>query len=70
MTFVSDMMLFTEIYVDQATYELASPIQKKEPELQNVVLVLCRFHLAFNYLHAICKIIRDAEWEKHKEDLW
>jgi hypothetical protein len=55
---------WTVIAGDQATYELASAIRKKEPAFKKVLLLLGGFHLAFNYLRAICKIIRDAGGEK------
>ena len=55
---------WTIIAGDQATYELASAIRKIEPAFNNVVLLLGGFHLAFNYLRAICKIVRDVGGEK------
>ena len=52
---------YTVITGDQATYELARTIRDKYPEeFENVVLLLGGFHLAHNYLKAICKIMRDS----------
>lgn len=46
---------------DQATYELARTIRDKHSaQFGNVVLLLGGFHLAHNYLKAICKIIRQS----------
>ena len=55
---------WTIIAEDQATHELAYTIWMKTSELSNVVLVLGGFHLAFNFLKAIVKIIRDAGVEQ------
>lgn len=52
---------YTVITGDQATYELARTIRDKHPEqFGNVVLLLGGFHLAHNYLKAICKIVRES----------
>lgn len=51
----------TIITGDQATYEMARAIRDKYPgEFGHVVLLLGGFHLAHNYLKAICKIMRDS----------
>ncbi len=51
----------TVITGDQATYELAMTVRDKDKDLfDRVILLLGGFHLAHNYLMAICKIIRDS----------
>ena len=52
---------WTVIIGDQATYELAATIRDKHcDKFVNVVLLLGGFHLAHNYIQAICKIVRDS----------
>ena len=51
---------WTVITADQATYEAAVAIRDKyKDEFSNVVLLLCGFHQAHNYIMVICKITRD-----------
>ncbi len=57
----------TIIAGDQATYELMSAIQKKDHEFDKVIL---GFHLSFNYLHAICKIMHDAMYDTNYSFPW
>jgi len=52
---------WTIITGDQVTYELAVVIRDKHGEVfSNVVLLLGGFHQVYNYVKAICKIIRDS----------
>ncbi len=52
---------WTTITGDQVTYELAMTIIDKFPDqLANVILHLEGFHLAHNYLKAICKIMQES----------
>ncbi len=48
---------------DQATYELMTVIRQKDHTFDKVVLLLGGFHLSFNFLRAICKIVHDAGGE-------
>ena len=57
---------YTIITGDQATYELAVAIRNKHRgDFSNVVLLLGGFHQAYNYMKAVCKIIREAGAEDH-----
>ena len=52
---------WTVITGDQATYELAVAVRDKNKDLfQNVILLLGGFHLAHNFLMAICKIMSQS----------
>ena len=52
---------WTVITGDQAIYELAVTIRDKhKDEFSKVVMLLGGFHQAYNYVKAICKIMRDS----------
>ena len=56
---------WTVITGDQATCELARTVRDKNMDLfSKVILLLGGFHLAHNYLKAICKIMRESGAEE------
>ena len=56
---------FTITVGDQATYELARTVKTKNPECFDKIILLIRgFHQAYNFIQAICKIMRSSAAEE------